>query len=496
MRKSLYFLKNNTHNGKNLRISYPSADVMYYMLLEQLLRSLSADELAKLRKELVLPARSQKIFEYFQNESPAPTTRELCGEFGLTKSNLYRLCSEITNECVSILAISGEFPKLEFFKKKFLVKQFTAELARTETKLLQEADADVLERYYDLAFTGMMGFPVTQIDMSLVKSYGMKWHLAMRNPPVDHELEIELRILFIRIGALPIWKKMNVDMMRALSRSLLDEVSRRASVTPNPVARYFYYQSEWKAANYDKVVGKERTKWIERSLEIIAAHESSFPPASLDTTELQLAYERAMYCGEIEVGYERFKRSYCGQVPDTSRNSLFILRYIRLSIMARQFETAKEILGVLEAHPYVRMTLGIYQPYLHLRSTLHVLEGEIEHAERLNAISHALNVDENFFLSYEVEIRELELICAYKRNNFELAELLIARDLKWLQSRKYSLSQSAWPYFYHTVKAFIMYKMTGDKPRPLLRQHFEELRTTHMISTMILQNDVDEMYSE
>jgi hypothetical protein len=465
------------------------------MLLERLVKSLSEDEHATLRRELILPARSEKIFQRFCSEGSAPTTSELCTEFGLTKSNLYRLCSEIADDCVRILARSGEFPKLEFYQKKFLAAQFISELARTETKLLQEAEPEPLERLYELAFTGLMGFSITDVDLSLLRSYGMKWHRSKRNPSVDNELEIEIRILFLRISALPTWKKMTVDMMRTLSRSLLDEVAPRALVTVNPVARYFYYQSEWKAANYDNIVGEARVIWIERSRDVIAAHESSFYPGSLDATEVQLAYERAMYCGKIHEGYERFKRSYRGQVPNTSRDALFLIRYTRVSIMAREFQTAREILGVLDGFPNTRTTLGIYQPYLHLRSTLHILEGEIEQAERFNAISHALNVDKEFFLSYEVEVRALELLCAYKRNDFELSELLITRDLKWLHTRRYSLSQSPWPYIYHTIKACITYKMTSEKPRPSLRQRYDELRATSVIFTMIFEDDVNEMFS-
>lgn len=150
---------------------------------------------------------------------------------------------------------------------------------------------------------------------------------------------------------------------------------------------------------------------------------------------------------------------------------------------------------MLDEHPNTRTTLGIYQPYLHLRSTLHILEDEIEQAERLNAISHALNIDKEFFFSYEVEVRALELLCAYKRNDFELTELLVTRDLKWLQTRRYSLSQSPWPYIYHIIRACITYKMTGEKPRPSLRQRYDELRSTSQIFTMIFEDDVNQMYS-
>jgi len=466
------------------------------MLLERLIKSLSEEEHARLRKELALPARSEKIFERFCFDGTAPTTSDLCAEFGLSKSNVYRLCSEIADECVRILATSGEFPKLEFYQKKFLAAQFTSELARTEAKLLQGTDREVLERFYELAFTGMMGFPLTDIDIDLMRSYGIKWHRTMRNPPIDHELEIEMKLVFLRIGGLPSWKKMTVDMMHTTARSILDPITERASTSPNALVRYYYFQSEWKASNFQKVEGEERVKWVKRSLEVVTANESVFPTGALDTMQLQLAYERAMYCGEIQTGYQRFKQSYRGQIPNTSRNTIFLIRFIRLSLIAKEFDTARQILNVLDSFPYTRLSAGIYQPYLLLRSALHIVEGEIDQAVRLSTISRTMNVDEHYFLSFEVESRALEVLCAYRHNDFELADLLVTRDMKWLYSKRYSFSQSAWPYYYKTIKACIIYKMTGERPKPMLKKQFEEFKIISHIYAMLLEKDTNILFDK
>jgi hypothetical protein len=134
--------------------------------------------------------------------------------------------------------------------------------------------------------------------------------------------------------------------------------------------------------------------------------------------------------------------------------------------------------------------------YLLLRAALHIQEGELEQAERLNAISRTLNADKDYFLSYEVEIRSLELICALKRNDFELAELIIARDLKWLHSRRYSLSQGPWPYFYQTIKAAVLYEQTAERPRPSLKKHFEEFKMVSPLYASLIAGEVKEMFGQ
>jgi transcriptional regulator with XRE-family HTH domain/AraC-like DNA-binding protein len=466
------------------------------MLLERLLHSLSDEELFKLQNDLKLPERSARIFERLSQNALEPSTKELCNEFGLSKTNLYRICSEIADECVHILATAGEFPKLEFYRRKFMASEFYAELARTEARITKEADPDMLERFYELAFNGIIGFPVTYIDEMLLRSYGMKWYQSRKNPPPDGDLEVEARVVFVRVCALPSWKKKTVEMMNKEARTLIDSVKERASVSENPGVRYYYYQSEWKASNYDNISGEERASWVRRLRDHIAAHPSFFPAASLESTELLLAYERAMYCGETEAGFESFHRAYRGQTPETSQGTIFLTRYVRLAIIVGRLDTAREIFAVFDGLPFTRKAKGIYQMYLLLRAALHIQEGELEQAERLNAISRTLNADKDYFLSYEVEIRSLELICALKRNDFELAELIIARDLKWLHSRRYSLSQGPWPYFYQTIKAAVLYEQTAERPRPSLKKHFEEFKMVSPLYASLIAGEVKEMFGQ
>jgi hypothetical protein len=463
------------------------------MTLELLLRSLTEEELSKLDTQLHVPERSGKLIERLRSSPKPPTTKELCEEFNLSKSNLYRLCSELTDEIVTILGPGGEFSRLDFYRKKFFASLFTSELLRVEKKLIG-SDRDVLERFYEYAFEGLAGFGVSDIDTELMSSIGMKWHKSKYNPPEDDELAIQMRIIFIRISSMPTVKKLTVDKMYARSRTLLDPVAARGAITPNPVARYYYYQSEWKAANYANIVGEERAVWLHKSCEVIASHQESFPPRALEATQLQLAYERAIYCGEIEDAYKQYMSAYNGQVPDSSRNALLLIRFVRVSIISGHYDTAHSLLNVINSHPYTRMTLSIYQPYLQLSAILHIIEGNIPIAEEMIQTMRNSNVDENYFLSYDVDIRALEAVCALKTGDLEYAETLVLRDIKWLQSRKYALSQSPWPYFYKAIKAYILFKQTGKKPTRLLEKQFDEFTAVVRIFSLLIEEEVNELF--
>ena len=105
------------------------------MLLANLLRTLSEDEIKKIRADFRLPERSRLIFERIAiSPSTPPDSMKLAKAIQISKENLYRLCSEIVNECVTILAPKEEFSTLKFFKRKYLNRPFITEAHRNEKR--------------------------------------------------------------------------------------------------------------------------------------------------------------------------------------------------------------------------------------------------------------------------------------------------------------------------------------------------------------------------
>src|SRR5438132_1595487 len=117
------------------------------MLLAKLLRTLSEEEIVKVRKDFRLAERSRLLFERIA-ASPAspPDPLSLAKAFRITRENLYRLFSEIVDECVRILAPKEEFSTMKFFRSKYLYRPFVTELKRLEKDLIRtHADRIVVE---------------------------------------------------------------------------------------------------------------------------------------------------------------------------------------------------------------------------------------------------------------------------------------------------------------------------------------------------------------
>src|SRR5579872_3406953 len=192
------------------------------MLLANIIRTLSTEEIARVRKESRLSKRSMKLFDLIVHSPVSPPkSTELCKKLKITPENLYRIYSEMVSECLRVLAPKEEFSTLEFYRGRYLYKPFVTELRRTEKKLLQSKNHSSLERFYEYAFFNSTKFSVSQMNLDLTQTFGEKWHRIKKNPPVDDDLYIALRIIFFRIGSLPSRKKMTLAQMYDHAQALL-----------------------------------------------------------------------------------------------------------------------------------------------------------------------------------------------------------------------------------------------------------------------------------
>jgi len=461
------------------------------MLLAKLLQTLSGEEISKIRKGFKLPERSRLIFERIATspESP-PDSASLVKAFRISKENFYSLCSEIVDECVRILAAKEEFSTLNFFRSKYLYRPFITEAIRTEKQLLTGQDKARLERFYEFMFKNMVDFPVSLIDMELLYEFGIKWHKIKKNPPADEELYIKMKVLFYTIAALPSKKKMNLSQMYSYSRNLLDPIKEAAETSVNPLVRHEYYQAEWKTCVYRSPGKNEEILWLGRSLEVIRKHRHHFESQREEVIELHMAYELAMKHDRASEALETFRKFSNGQSPETSRGALYLLRFSRVALLAGDYETSRRVIEDFGHYQVVKSTPAIYITVLILQAMLDLIEGKTDSSLQLALKAKALN-HENHFLAYEVQIRGLETVIAYKRGDILLTDQLIGRNIKWLRTRRISLMASAWIYFYQTIESIIKFKQTGEPIRKQLLQHFKsDFRTEHPDYYMLLEDEL------
>jgi hypothetical protein len=461
------------------------------MLLAKLIKTLSEDEIRKIRDDFQLPERSRLIFERIATSPSSPPNAEnLVKAFRITKENFYSICSEIVDECVRILARNEEFSTLKFYKSKFLYRPFVTEAQRIEKRLLGAGEKKTLEQFYEFVFLNIFQFPADGIDLDLAEDFGNKWHRSKQHPPINDDLYIRLYVTVHRIGALAKKKKMTLAQMSDSARAFLDPISDDAEHSPNPLVRYYYYQAEWKAAIYQNIEGQIKIEWLLRSLHVIQENRSLFPPELEESVELQVAYELAMNCNRAIEGLEIFRKFYREQTPETLPGAIYLVRFSRVAFLARDFAASRKMAGEFERYKDSLTTPTIYISALLTKTMLEIIEGSSSTASRTIEIAKASH-QEHFSLANEVVIRGLDTVIALKHGNLAEAEQLVERNIKWLRSRRLSLPTTSWMYFYQMIAAIIRYRMIGEPIRITLFEHFTtDFRSEYPEFFFLLENEM------
>jgi hypothetical protein len=442
------------------------------MLLAKLLQTLTHEEIAKVRNNFQLPERSRLLFERVASTPYAPPDSvQLSKAFQISKENLYRLFSEIVDECVRILAPKEEFAMMKFYQRKYLYRPFVTELHRIEKKLLKEYSSSDLEQFYGYCFYALPSFTISEVDLDLTEEIGMKWHRSKKDPPIDDDLSILAKIVFIRIAALPARKKMTLEKGEKASIALLEPIRERGRNTSNPVARHQYYQAEWKGAIF-KGIDPRRLEFLQKSLDVIHRYPTFFSKAAEEVNELQIANEIASTGTRVRESFDIYSKHYNGQTSETSRGALFLDRFMKIAFLAKEYTLGWELLERFENNPAI---LNI--PTLHIISLLNRIKLQIVGNDLAGASTTLADarkaLSESFFLAYEIPLRGLEILIALKQNNLKYTDQLVTRNIKWLRSRKVSKEASGWIYYYKLIRAIILRRQTKEEIKPSLIEYYK-----------------------
>jgi hypothetical protein len=440
------------------------------MLLANIIRTLPTEEIARVRKESRLSKRSMKLFDLIVLSSASPPkSAELCKKLKITPENLYRIYSEIVSECLRVLAPKEHLGTLAFFCSKFLYRPFISEYKRLEKNFLMANDKENLELLYEYVFKKSSQFSTHQIDLHLTEEIGRKWLRSQKHPAPDDDFYITLRMIYLHIAIFPARKTMTIADIRSHGQKLLKPVRKRAAKTSNVLARYYYYLAEAEASEDDS----EMLGWMRRCLYVVRSHPEKFSSGREEGIELAIAYELGTKWGKAADALQTYRKYYHGQTPDSSAGVFFLLRFIRVAFVAKDFETAWKILKLFMQYHIVQATPHIYRMTVIMQAKLELIEGSLDLAEQTIQTARKL-MKEKYHLSDEVRVRGLETTIAFKLGKYEFADRLIQRNIKWLHLRKMNLSYTAWIYYYHMLADLIRYRMTKE---PIRRKVLERFRT-------------------
>ena len=82
--------------------------------------------------------------------------------------------------------------------------------------------------------------------------------------------------------------------------------------------------------------------------------------------------------------------------------------------------------------------------------------------------------DKNLLVAFEIKLRKLEAVFFALKGDYLFAESLIAKDLKYLQSRGYTLAKSSQGWFFKCLSAIIDERTNGKKLSAKLEAKYQD----------------------
>lgn len=444
-------------------------------MLQSLLVSLQETECAEVA-QMSLSPREKILLDYYLSGGTKEKLNELCRRENITRNYVYKLersLIEIVYEC---LRIHG-YDVLQFFFERRLYSIFVHYCKFHEDRLLTiQADRSVLNKFYNRCFDYLIHFEqVENIDLQLIREYGLKYGKTCDKPIVDHRLQISAVMLGLQLVLINSEKRLTLDKKMARAEALLAKDQSRYYRTKNIKAKYYYYLAR------SRYYSSYRQDKLDTLLQVLSKAESVITTYPNEFTEVERTYF-ALRMGRVYLIYNQHQKSYdvYKRVYDTTDNWMQYgipnyLGYVRSLIQVDKYDVAFEALH--GASPAILSSgAKIFEVALELLYAEVMLHTE-KYERSLYHIQKAKSLMQGkvYYHNYDISLRVTETTIAFLMKRWEDAHDLIDRNLKWFKDNKED-SENSSVVFLRLLRMLIERKYSG---KPIPKRYVEYLRNEH-----------------
>lgn len=442
------------------------------MLLDDLIRTLSPEEVTLLRDADLSPRRKAVLEAFIEcRDKELPPTEQLTKELDLTRTNLYRQTSALLQDCYRILS-ENELEVLRLLARKFLHKHFLDEVERLEDIYRGKGDNDSLVKLYELTFTLLFRFEVRTFDLVYARSITKKYFEAKGSYDETKATFFEMRSIFHEVVAQPSRKRLKVSDMERNANELLDGIEERVQKHGDFRAKMLFHDGKQIMLDYVKWDPHERLTWLYKNRELFGNTVTSEQESYYETNELRIA-ELEAYIGKADAALKMYKRLHPTIDDLIKRGYLYVNAYITIAMIAEEDELAREITEYAFSRELAESNAALRVLGTTHKAVLALLRKDITAARTYIESGLAENMEDNFFFLYEVMFRCDEVVLALYHKQYELVHQLTERNKKWLRSRKYSINVSSWGYFLALLDELAIKKMTGENIKRSTLERFK-----------------------
>lgn len=440
-------------------------------MLQSLLVSLQETECAAI-VELPLSARERMLLNYYLTGGTKENLNELCVRENITRNYLYKLERSVLELVYDCLRTKG-YDILQFLFERRLYSIFIHYCKSHENSLLAvKTERRTLNVFYHRCFDYLSHFEqVENIDLKLIREYGLKYVKTCENQVPDHRLQVSAVVMGLQLVLITAEKRLTLDKKMAKAEALLVKDQARYYRTKNVKAKYYYYLARsryYSAYRQDKL--NALLQVLSKAESIVTTYPDEFTEVERIYFALRMARVYLIY-NQHQKSYDIFRSVY--EVTDNWKQYGIpnYLGYVRSLIQVDEYERAYEVLHcasgeILNAGTKI-FEVALELLYAEIMLHREKYERALYHVQRVKSIMQG----KVYYHNYDISLRVTETTIAFLMKRWDDADELIDRNLKWFKDNKED-SENASVVFLRLLRILIEKKFTG---KPIPRKYIEYL---------------------
>jgi len=442
--------------------------------LLDLINILSEEELILVSK-IKLIGKEKEQFElirmYRHAEQPSP--KELTAILGTTENHFYKNISILLKKCLDVLVPEGGADLLLYLNQKDLYPLSRHELSLMEKRLNKETRESRAKFYYQ-AFEVMHRVSFKNYDEKFIRTLAEKYFENVEKKDQKVELKFESQILCANIYIANSKGILSTEKENIYNK--LQEHSKLLEFNSGPIALFHHYNANSLYYGQIETDTEKQVSYLEKMHTLCLNNPSDFTDLQKTTVVCKIAeslYNRSMFRQALNTYLDILNKDPFNM----SKDHYHTTKAIQISIILKEFDSALKLLEerfrVYITNPGITTTNMASISY----AKLYLSKGLPEEAKFYIDLGIEIN-SKNFYLQYEIELRNLQNTYYFLKGEFDFAYELAKRNLKFLQSRNLNLNTSNYGYYFALIQSFVKLMDSGTEISKKQAEKFKLYQTS------------------
>ena len=420
--------------------------------------------------------KEKKVFDYIHSHLGHDflLNSKVLAKLELSESHFNKVCSVLLKKSFEVLYPDGGLPFLLFLKQRNLPGLFTHEVWQHEKALKEAKPSEELAKYYLTLFHQLIDLPFASYDEELTQYIGQRYLAALEQPSAAWTNYVECHLLFSDINRLSAKKNKKARLKLSLDFLLKKEAELQS--TNFHLAQYYTYRSLCSYFLYLEPNPSKAQEFLLKAIEL-KDQIAWFYPINIGKF-LELLYADILFFNcQIDQSYSIYQKVFSQKLePEMYGFFYHCEQFVLVNILKENYTSAEQTLQTYFDEP-IQQKLDIHATRGAMSyAKLYLSTGQLKEAIHFINLSREINETATYH-PFEFQIKMLELMYFFLKEDFEFAEHLCIRNIKTIMANPETKRHKNYLSFYRICLYFITCIL---KSKPLGEKQLNEYKAIEL----------------